>query len=115
MRRVNGAMRGAAAAAVLALLSGNANAQIASNYVTGQISNVTFIGDAALIMVDTGLPTNCTGTSWGWMRVPPENKSMTAFVIGLWMRGDAASVQVSVYTDGLASGYCRITQIDPAG
>jgi len=40
---------------------------------------------------------------------------MTAFVIGLWMRGHAGQVNVTVYTDGLVGGYCRITQIDPVG
>lgn len=49
------------------------------------------------------------------MKIPVANKSMAAFVVGLWMRGDAAEIIVSVYTDGLVDGYCRITQIDPAG
>jgi hypothetical protein len=68
-----------------------------------------------MIMLDVGLPSNCEGTAWGWMKVPPENKAMTAFVIGLWLRGDASSTDVSVYTDGVVGGYCRITQIDPVG
>jgi hypothetical protein len=49
------------------------------------------------------------------MKIPVENKSMNAFVLGLWMRGDAQQVVVTVCTDGLVGGYCRITQIDPAG
>jgi hypothetical protein len=49
------------------------------------------------------------------MKIPPENKAMSAFVLGLWMRGDAAVTVVTVYTDGLVDGYCRITQIDPIG
>lgn len=98
-----------------ALISGNARAQTAPGYVSGHVSNVTFAGDSTMIMVDAGLPGNCAGTSWGWMKIPPENKAMNAFVLGLWMRGDAAQVNVSVYTDGLVGGYCRITQIDPEG
>ena len=90
-------------------------AQTGPTYVSGHISNVTFDGDSVMIMVDVGLPDNCAGTPWGWMRIPAENKPIIAFVIGLWMRGDAAQTVVSVYTDGLAGGYCRITQIDPEG
>ena len=43
----------------------------------------------------------------------PSFFAMTAFVLGLWMRGDASSVSVTIYTDGLVNGYCRINQIDP--
>jgi hypothetical protein len=82
--------------------------------ISGHISNVTFASDFVMIMVDSGLPDNCAGTSWGWMKIPVASKAMAAFVIGLWMRGDAASTLVTVYTDGLVDGYCRITQIDPA-
>ena len=66
-------------------------------------------------MLDTGLPDNCNGSAYGWMIISGDYKPMTAFVIGLWMRGDAAQVHVTVYTDGLVGGYCRINQIDPAG
>jgi hypothetical protein len=105
----------ATALGFLGLSSGVSVAQTAPTYTSGHISNITFAGDEVLIMVDAGLPGNCTGASWGWMRIPPANSAMNAFVIGLWMRGDAASVVVTVYSDGLAGGYCRITQIDPAG
>jgi len=96
-----------------ALFAPHVQAQTAPTYVSGHISNVTFAGDYVMIMVDAGLPDNCAGTPWGWMRIPPEYKPMIAFVTGLWMRGDAAQIAVSVYTDGIVGGYCRITQIDP--
>ena len=89
------------------------NASAADSYLSGRISNVTFAGDTVLIMLDTGVPTNCTGTSYGWMMIPPAYKSMASFVIGLWMRGDIASVQLTIYTDQRTSGYCQINQIDP--
>jgi hypothetical protein len=90
-------------------------AQTAPSHVSGHISNVTFVDDYVMIMVDAGLPGNCVGTSWGWMKIPLASKAMAAFAVGLWMRGDAASTAVTVYTDGLVDGYCRITQIDPVG
>jgi hypothetical protein len=102
-----------AMAIAVAVASGAANAQ--PTYVSGHINDVTFVWDAVLIRVDSGLPDNCAGTSYGWMKIPVENKSMNAFVVGLWMRGDAQQVAVTVYTDGLVNGYCRVTQIDPAG
>jgi hypothetical protein len=85
----------------------------APNYIQGRISNVTFAHDFVMVMVDSGLPENCVGTGWGWLKIPAENKPMIAFVTGLWLRGDSASTFVTVYTDGLVDGYCRITQIDP--
>lgn len=88
-------------------------AHAAATYIHGRISNVTFAGDYVMIMLDAGLPENCTGSAWGWMKIPPENKPMTAFVMGLWLRGDADQVGLTVYTDGLVGGYCRISQIDP--
>ena len=110
-KKRSGILRIAAVLAALFVTS----AEAGPTYTSGHISNVTFAGDWVMIMVDAGLPDNCAGTSWGWMKIPPENKAMSAFVIGLWMRGDAAQTEVSVYTDGLVGGYCRITQIDPVG
>lgn len=89
------------------------NAKAGENSSTGHISNVTFAGDYAMVMLDSGLPDNCVGTAWGWMKIPASNKPMLGFVLGLWMRGDAGDTLVSVYTDGLVDGYCRVTQIDP--
>ncbi|MEO8016535.1 MAG: hypothetical protein ABI769_01870 [Pseudomonadota bacterium] len=62
-------------------------ASAAASYISGHINSVTFASDRVMIALDAGLPDNCAGTSYGRMRIPPENKAMTAFVIGLWMRG----------------------------
>lgn len=101
-------------AAILGLTVASGTAFAQPTYVSGHISDVTFVWDYVLIRIDAGLPDNCAGTSYGWMKIPVENKSMNAFVVGLWMRGDAQQVPVTVYTDGLVGGYCRITQLDPA-
>lgn len=115
MKRVKPLLIRTAMAAALLSMSGNSPAQTSTGYSSGHISNVTFVDDYVMIMMDSGLPGNCAGTSWGWMKVPSNSKAMAAFVIGLWMRGDAASTTVTVYTDGVAGdGYCRISQIDPA-
>jgi hypothetical protein len=101
-------------AVILGLTAGSSAAIAQPTYITGHMIDVTFAWDYVLIRIDAGLPDNCAGTSYGWMKIPAENKSMNAFVVGLWMRGDAQQVPMTVYTDGLVGGYCRITQIDPA-
>jgi hypothetical protein len=98
-----------------AFTCGRVSAQTAPAYVSGHISNVTFAGDGIMIMVDAGIPDNCVGTGWGWLRISSDKKTMMAFVLGLWMRGDAAQTSVTVYTGGLVDGYCRVDQIDPVG
>ncbi len=108
---------GQAAACAAALSTLVAPAAIAGpTYMTGHISNVTYVSDFVMIMLDTGLPDNCAGTSYGWMRIPPENKAMSAYVIGLSLSGNAPQTLVSVYTSAVVNGgYCQVTQIDPAG
>jgi hypothetical protein len=115
MNGVRRALLGATIVAFFGAVGPSAQAQTSTGYTSGHISNVTFVDDYVMIMVDAGLPGNCAGTSWGWMKIPVASKAMAAFVVGLWMRGDAAQTTVTVYTDGLVDGYCRITQIDPVG
>jgi hypothetical protein len=101
---------------MLAIFAVSGPTVAADTYLGGRISNVTFSGDVILIMLDTGVPDNCIGTPYGWMVIPAEYKSMKAFVLGLWMRGDAGQVPMTVYTSGRdGSGYCQINQIDPVG
>ena len=98
------------------LLCASFGARSAETYLGGYITNVTFAGDAVLVQLNAGgLPTNCTGSPYGWMHVPASYKAMQTLVLGLWMRGDASQVYVTIYTDGLVNGYCQINQIDPAG
>jgi hypothetical protein len=103
---------GVIALTLLGALSATASA--GPNYVSGYISNVTFNGTDVLIMIDAGLPDHCAGAS-AWMRIAPEFKPINAFVLALWMRGDAAQVHLMVYTSGAEGGYCQIVQIDPPG
>ncbi|MEO8018734.1 MAG: hypothetical protein ABI769_13040 [Pseudomonadota bacterium] len=97
---------------LLCALSTSARAE--ATYISGHISNVTFAGDFVMIMVDAGLPGNCAGTSYGWIKIPPANKAMTAYVLGLSLSGNQAQTLLTVYTQGLVDGYCWVSQIDPA-
>lgn len=102
------------AACALLLLAGHSHVALAGpSWQTGKITNMTIAGEYVMIMLDAGPPDNCVGTAYGWMTISPVYKSMQAFVLALWARGDMASVTVTVYTGGLVSGYCQVTQLDP--
>jgi hypothetical protein len=85
----------------------------APTWTQGHISNVTVSGDTIMIQTDSALPDNCVGSAYGWMVIPSASKTMTALVLGLWLRGDISNVTVNVYSTGLVGGYCQINQIDP--
>lgn len=101
----------------LAILLGSAcfTASAGESYQYGYITNVTFGAQSTLIMLSAGVPNNCTGTPHGWMRIPDTAKSLQAFVLGLWMRGDIAQIPVMVYTSPAPSAgeMCIVTQVDP--
>lgn len=102
--------------AFIALVASISVAHAGLAYQSGRISNVTFGQQHLQIILDSGLPDNCAGASYGWMTVPANAKTMQAFVLGLWLRGDASQTSVVVYTNGgIVNGVCIIDQIDPAG
>lgn len=87
--------------------------QTYSSYATGHISRVSVEASDVVVMLDVGVPSNCTGTPFGWLMIKSSSAPLVAFVLGLWMRGDAAQKQLTVYTTGIdSSGYCQISQID---
>jgi hypothetical protein len=88
-----------------------------SYYTTGHITAVTTSSDGALmLMTDGGLPGNCTGTAYGWLRVAPSGTSIIALVLGLWLRDGPPTVLVDVYTTGVdGTGECAISQVQPHG
>jgi len=99
------------AIALATLLSAPAHAF--DNYENGHITRVSYYLDLVLISVDSGVPTNCSGTPSGWIAIPAANKAMQAFVTGLWMRGDALDKSFTFYTGGIGtSGFCELGQLD---
>lgn len=94
---------------LLALLALCPSVHADATFQNGRIDAVTYAGDEIYIRLDGGNPTNCTGSPFGWMRIPSTSKAMIALVTGLYLRGDLASVNVTVYTSGLdSSGYCTV-------
>ena len=84
----------------------------AENWLRGNISEVTTTARGLMIRLDSGLPTNCTGTSMGWMLIPEANKTMVSTTLLLWITGRRV---IDVYTSAPSAGdsYCSVTQVDP--
>jgi hypothetical protein len=96
------------------LIAGSlAFATVHADVQNGHISRVAYVTAGVLIMLDTGPPSSCAATPYGWMMISAPYTAMISFVSGLWFRGDAASKSLSVYTSGIdGTGYCQISQID---
>lgn len=88
----------------------SATARAEATYLTGRITNVTSGAAGLLIMLDTGVPTNCTGASYNWMVIPEANKTMIAVALITWQNQGSATV----YTNTLdPNNGCVINQFDP--
>lgn len=97
-------------AAALVLFSVSSYA--ADHYLSGNIINVTATASGLMIMLDTGIPTNCQGTPYNWMLIKEENKTMISTALAMWASGKKTA---TVYTAGMSHGsYCEITQLDPS-
>ena len=96
--------------AVAFLLLGSAlSAQAEATYLSGRITNVTTGASGLFIMLDSGVPTNCSGVSYGWMMIPEASKAMIAVVLITWQNKGGGVV----YTNALSGGNCVINQFDP--
>ncbi|HET9645740.1 MAG TPA: hypothetical protein VFP68_20830 [Burkholderiaceae bacterium] len=87
-------------------------ASAADWYVHGTLSNITSTAEGLLVMLDSGTPTNCAGTPYGWMLIKEANKTMVATALTMWLSGQRA---VTIYTNPFSSGqsFCVVSQIDP--
>jgi hypothetical protein len=79
------------------------------NYIYGNIINYSSLQGGLLIMIDTGIPDNCSGTPYGWMIISQEDKAMLAVAL---MNISLDKMGVGVYSDGTwVQGICRVTQL----
>jgi len=93
------------------VLSSTASAN--TNYKRGTISNLTSTTSGIMIMLDTGLPTFCEGTPYGWMFIKKEHTALISTVLAAWVSGKKTG---TVYVfDRNGTGYCEINQFDPNG
>ncbi len=84
----------------------------ADTYLTGNITNLTSTGGGLLIMLDSGIPVNCTGTPYNWLLIRAENKAMIALTLTMYSLGKK---NATVYTNPVTPGsFCEINQYDPS-
>lgn len=83
----------------------------ADHYLTGTITDITSLPTGLMVILDTGVPTNCTGSPYGCMLIPEANKTMVATALLMWTTG---SRRVTAYTNATPAGsFCTINQFDP--
>jgi hypothetical protein len=96
---------------LLIVTTGQSFAQSGADYVYGDISNYSSLVGGLLLMVDNGVPNNCSGTPYGWMIIADTDKAMLAMA---FMRINQENMGVTLYSNGTYyQGYCRVTQFDP--
>jgi hypothetical protein len=96
---------------ILAVTTGQSFGQSGPDYVFGYVTNYTSIAGGLLLMVDRGVPNNCSGTPYGWMIISDTDKAMLAMA---FMRINQNNMGVALYSNGsYSSGFCRVTQYDP--
>ena len=80
-------------------------------WLTGNVTNMTSHAGGLLLILDSGVPTNCQGTQYGWMLIKAENKVMIALLLTMYAMGKKTA---TVYTSAIgANAYCEINQFDP--
>ncbi len=98
---------------IILLLMISRNVVSAESYLSGTISNITAVGGALLIMLDSVLPTNCSGSPYNWMMIKKEETVMISVVLMMWSTGNK---NVTIYASGRehnGTGYCIVNQVDP--
>ncbi len=88
-----------------------ANVYAGPHYLSGNLKNLTSNKSGLMIMLDTGVPDNCTGVSSNWMTIDEDNKAMISVALAMWATERKLA---TVYTDGLVSGSCIVNQLDPS-
>ncbi len=79
-------------------------------HVSGKITNITSLSSGLLVRIaNNKIPENCTSGS-AWMVIKQENTAMISLTLTAWTLGR----EVVVYTSPSSSGYCEVTQVDPA-
>ena len=95
---------------IVSLFPSIAFAGVGAGHAWGKITNITSITTGLLVHIGSGdVPQNCTSGNT-WMHISEDNKTMISLTITAWTLGR----DVVVYTSASNSGYCPITQVDPA-
>lgn len=97
---------------ILVMLVSVQSTTAAEYYQSGEIINITATTNGLMVMMDTGLPSNCEGTPYGWMLIEQKNTTMISVVLAAWA---SQAKSGTIYTVGRpdGSGYCLVNQFDP--
>jgi hypothetical protein len=110
--RASSTSRRVSLALIAALGAMTLTTHAADTYLSGTMTNITSGTPGLMLMLDTGVPTNCAGSPYGWMLIPEANKTMIATALMAWHSGNRV---VTVYTNAAPSGsLCIVNQFDPA-
>ena len=63
----------------------------ADDYLFGENKNLTVTTSGIMIILDTGLPTNCDGSPYGWMLVKQEYSAMTSVLLASWLSNNKSA------------------------
>lgn len=95
----------------LVLTSEARASDVFSNYVKGDIADITSVHGALLVrMDDNRVPTQCAGSNSPWMKIDQSETAMTSVVLSYWLQSKRG---FTLYIDTWSSGYCTIGQADP--
>ncbi|CAA0111347.1 Uncharacterised protein [BD1-7 clade bacterium] len=79
------------------------------HYLSGNLSNIASSNAALSIMLDTGVPDNCEGVPYGWMRIPEEDAAMVSMALSMWHTDKR---RMTVYTKKVDES-CIVYSLDP--
>jgi len=95
----------------IALIISSIQSFAGPHYLGGKLKNIASSSTSLSIMMDTGVPDNCSGVSYNWMRIKKEDTVMISMIMSMWLSGKK---ELTVYTTALTNGTCYIYSIDPA-
>ena len=79
------------------------------HYLSGNIKNIATSSSSLSIMLHEGVPDNCQGVPFGWMRIKKDDTPMVSMALAMWLAG---KYKVTVYTK-MENGVCYIYSLDP--
>jgi hypothetical protein len=97
--------------AALCLLSVSSISFAETDFLSGNISNVTSSSEGLLVTLNSGVPENCSSTPNNWMLIKQNDSTMVSIALAMWASGRTGA---TLHTSGISqdSPYCVVTQLD---
>lgn len=82
-----------------------------SNWIAGKVTAVTSTPDGIMVSMSSQVPTNCTGSPYGWMLISRSYPEMVSVTLSYILAG---KMNFTVYTSPSSSGgFCAVNQVQP--